>query len=390
MKKQRVLLGIITALFWFGQYTYPPYFGPYLSALGATATFIGFASGCYGLSQLICRIPIGIVSGLLNKHRVFVILGLLLSGVSAACMQLTTQPVWVMALRVLSGIGASMWVNYTVLFTSYYPQKENHLAISTINVYCYVGRLAASLAGALSAQFFSISAPFYASFAGCATGLVLCFFLKDIEQPPQTAKFTELVHACRSGHLLFSCFLAFLFYCMLFPTTNSFTSNYAETLNASASQVGLIALSYNLIATLLTFLSGRYLLQKLGEKGSLILGFFSMGAHCFLLSFARSAQAIILLQILAGIGGGIVLPLTMSMAIKRVDAARKSTFMGAYQALYAAGMMLGPMVAGLLIERFGYEASFFSLGGLGLAGGIIIMLLYPGIDAQDQLRWKSV
>lgn len=59
---QKNLLLIIVALFWFAQYVYVPFQTPYLSTMQVSSSMIGIIIGIYGFSQMVLRMPIGIMA----------------------------------------------------------------------------------------------------------------------------------------------------------------------------------------------------------------------------------------------------------------------------------------------------------------------------------------
>jgi MFS family permease len=76
-----------TAAYWGSLYTYVPLLSPYAEHLGAGLTMVGFIVSAYGFSQLLLRVPIGILSDKLGKRRMFMILG----GVSSLLAALGEQ-----------------------------------------------------------------------------------------------------------------------------------------------------------------------------------------------------------------------------------------------------------------------------------------------------------
>lgn len=72
----------VTAFYWFSMYAYIPTFSPYIESLGASHKMIGLILGSYGFTQMLIRIPLGIYSDRLNKRKIFVVLGVLLSIIS--------------------------------------------------------------------------------------------------------------------------------------------------------------------------------------------------------------------------------------------------------------------------------------------------------------------
>jgi MFS family permease len=82
-------------------------------------------------------------------------------------------------------------------------------------------------------------------------------------------------------------------------------------------------------------------------------------------------------QLLGGLGRGLVNPVAATLAIERVPDAERTTAMGVYQATWAAGIVLGPPVAGRLADSHGLPAAFLAAAlaatlaavlGLGLRG----------------------
>ena len=76
--ERRLLAAVF--LFWFSVYTYPSFLTTYATdTLGATKVMAGMIVGSYGLTQMVLRIPLGIVSDIIRKRKPFVMLGFALS-----------------------------------------------------------------------------------------------------------------------------------------------------------------------------------------------------------------------------------------------------------------------------------------------------------------------
>ncbi len=83
---------LIVALFWFSQYTFIPFFTPYLTALGITSSVIGNIVGAYGFVQLVLRIPLGVSADLLHNHKLFIGLGLFCVALAGVALQFSNSP----------------------------------------------------------------------------------------------------------------------------------------------------------------------------------------------------------------------------------------------------------------------------------------------------------
>ena len=86
------------------------------------------------------------------------------------------------------------------------------------------------------------------------------------------------------------------------------------------------------------------------------------------------------MQGLFGVGMGLILPLTLSAAIRNIPDQRRGAAMGVYQAVYGVGMFIGPVAAGWIISALptaveGMTANFYFNGALSLLGAALTLLL---------------
>ena len=90
-RNERLMLTAVF-LFWFSVYTYPSFLTTYVTnTLGAAKVMAGMIVGSYGLTQMLLRIPLGILSDVMKKRKLFVVIGFVLSigssaGLTAAAM----------------------------------------------------------------------------------------------------------------------------------------------------------------------------------------------------------------------------------------------------------------------------------------------------------------
>src|SRR5690554_4618827 len=111
-------------MYWFAMYTYVPILGPYVQHLGGSLSMVGLVVGSYGVTQMLVRIPLGIVSDRLGRRKPFVILGIAFALVSSLGLGLSNTPTWALLFRGLAGVAAGAWVVFSVLFSSYFPPGQ--------------------------------------------------------------------------------------------------------------------------------------------------------------------------------------------------------------------------------------------------------------------------
>ena len=122
----------ITGFFWFAQYVYIPFLTPYLFTLSMTATTVGLIVGAYGVTQLILRIPLGITVDIVRNHKLFIVIGTFLAGVSSLGMMISPSPVVLFIANAMSGVASSTWISFTVLYPVYYEKSEGTKAIGIL------------------------------------------------------------------------------------------------------------------------------------------------------------------------------------------------------------------------------------------------------------------
>src|SRR5690625_7861449 len=69
--------------FWFSTYIYIPTFGIYLETTGLSYAAIGIILGSYGISQVLLRLPLGLLSNSLEKLKKWLLfIGMFLAFIS--------------------------------------------------------------------------------------------------------------------------------------------------------------------------------------------------------------------------------------------------------------------------------------------------------------------
>jgi len=153
------LLFMVTALFWCAQYSYTQFINPELERMGMSAAFMGLVSGAYGFTQMVLRIPLGILSDRLRRHKPFVVIGCLMTMLSGLGFLVYYSPPGFLISRGLAGVASAAWVSFTVLYSSYFPHTEGPRRISQLNAANMGGRLAGYLLIILIVPLLGISAP---------------------------------------------------------------------------------------------------------------------------------------------------------------------------------------------------------------------------------------
>jgi MFS family permease len=362
---------LCTFLFWASIYIYMPILPPYVQRIGGSLQSVGWVMSAYGLSQLILRIPLGLLSDRWGRRKPFVQLGFFLAGIGALGLILSPSVSWLFLSVLVVGIGASMWVPFSVLFASHFAPFLLGAAMGMLMFISRLSQVISNYAGGQIAERKGWEAPFAAAGLLALMGFLLALALGERSRE---AKGTSVGRKVRTvlhhRQVLWASGLGLLMQFANFSTTYGFTPIYAQHLGASKGDLGFLLFLYTVPNAIVTYLAGP-LSVRLGERTVVSLGFLIVACAVFLTPFAQPLGFLFLLQAWNGVGNGLIFPLLMGLSIKSVSDEYRGTAMGTFQSIYALGMTAGPAVSGWVGDRLGLSA-IFCLSGLLTAGGAFL------------------
>ncbi|UOF91135.1 MFS transporter [Fodinisporobacter ferrooxydans] len=369
------LFCIVTMLYWFSMYTYVPILTPYVEQLGASHEMAGIIVGSYGFTQMLLRIPVGILSDKMHKRRLFISIGILFAFFSGVGLWLTKDVSWILLFRSLAGVAAATWVDFTILFTSYYKHEEATKAIGTISFYNSIAQMSAMFLGSWMADKISWSAPFALGAAVGLAGFAASFFLIDkYEDNGKKISVKELLVVIKDRTLITVSILAILSQVLTFATVFGFTPVFADHLGVSKFGMGLLTVFSSLPTAIASLVGGGYFSKRFGEKKVVFWGFVLTGVFTITIPFTTSFWLLIVTQALAGFGRGFSFPILMGLSIKDMPAEKRTTAMGFFQAIYGLGMFAGPVLMGVIGDILTLKQGFIVLGIIGCLTAVLAQM----------------
>jgi len=366
------LFGLVVGLCWFSLYACIPVLAPYAQEMGASYEMIGLIIGGYGLSQMLMRIPLGILSDRLNQRKIFVIISMLLCMISSMGIWFFPDVQALLIFRSIAGLAASVWVIQSVLYASYFPVAQLSRAMGNISAICYAGQMIGFLFGGITAYYLGAAAIFLVGTISGALGFVLsCFIVETKSDSRQTIRWIDLLATARDKRLNLTALLAALLQFMAFATVFGFTSLVAKKIGANDLELGMMTTLYILPGIVASVLSGPFFAARFGEKKPLTISFVVSAVSCVVTPFISSIPVLYLWQIIGGFARGLAFPLLMSLSIQHIANEKRATAMGYFQAIYGLGMFLGPMTAGWTGAHLGLDWVFVIIGGITLTGAAI-------------------
>jgi MFS family permease len=377
----------VTLLYWITLYIYVPILSPYLEMKGASFGFIGLVVGSYGFMQIVCRLPMGIHSDRIGRRKPYILLGML-TGTLSCLMFAVFEPLgWTLAARAMSGVCASAWVAFTVMYAGFFPKEQATRAMSTISLQIVAGQLVGMAASGWLVQLFGWHSVFWVGAAVGGVGSLLALLLKEPQAAGrQPLRYEDLGQVLRNARLWMVSTLSILAHSVLFITMFGFTPSYAVHLGADGFQLTALSFAFMLPNAVSSFFSGRALAPRVGELPLMFAGFFVSGLCTLAIPWTRSLDMLMLTQAVNGFAQGLHLPLLLGMSIQTIDQHKRATAMGAYQAIYAVGMFAGPFTAGWVNGALGLEGGFFIGAAIAFISSGIALLWRRKLEAAAVQR----
>jgi MFS family permease len=379
-----ILSYVGTVLFWGAVYIYMPILAPYAKMVSGSLQSVGLVIGAYGLSQLILRIPLGVWSDRWRRRKPFILLGFIFDGLAALGLLLSTSTVMLFFSVLTAGIAASMWVPFTVLYSSYFPAGQVVYSMSLILFFTRLSQIITNYTGAAMAEVWGWGAPFYGGMVLSLVGFLIATSLAE-HRPGKSSvvSFQQLSLACRNRTLLLASMICTLFQFANFSINYGFTPIFAQAIGASKADLGILFFCHMVPNSLTTLLSGTYIRSRFSERSIIFAGFLLASGAILFIPFVNRLGALYIIQAITGIGGGLVFPLLMGLSIQSIPREQQATAMGFFQSLYAAGMSLGPIISGIIAQQWGLSSVFILNGLLCLFGAFFSYKKIPSAARSD-------
>ena len=354
-------------LFWGAVYIYMPILPPYAKMVGGSLQAVGLVMGAYGLAQLLLRIPLGIWIDYLGRRKPFIFLGLLLDAAASLGLIFSDSTPMLFLSVFVAGMAASTWVAFTILFANYFPLGQVGRSMGLIFFCTRLSQAVTNYAGGAIAERWGWQGPFYAGVVLSLVGLLLTIRIPERRPekgPPLSFKNFLLVG--RNPKLLAVSTLGILLQFAISSTTTGFTPIYAQGIGASKEELGILLFAFMSSTMLASLLSGTYARRLLSEGSVILIGYFLVAAALLPIPLVGRLGVLYALQVVVGIGTGLVFPLLFGLAIQPVPMEQQGTAMGFFQSVYAVGMSLGPFISGVVGAHFGLPSVFILSGILCL------------------------
>jgi len=364
--------------FWLATYIYAPVFGVYMQGIGFSFSAIGIILGAYGITQVLLRFPLGVLSDFLQKIRKQLFVGSFMVAFASSLILIYFDSfVLMLTARLLAGVTASMWVMATVLYSGYFSPARASKAMGIMQFITVATQFFSMAVSGWLVYQFGWQFPFWAGAVASVLGAFFAGRIKEIQNEAATVPKSVSLHikeTIQLPQLKGLTFLSMMAHAALFITIFGFSPIYAAALGIEEQSFIWLTCAFFVPHAAASLSLVFYRLPPRWNKPVLSACFFLTAIFLFAVPFTRTLASLSSVHFFIGLALGFIFPLLLSEVVLVSPPAFKMSAMGFFQSFYALGIFLGPLAAGMIAEQLSLNAVFTTTGLLCVAASIFAFL----------------
>lgn len=363
----------------------------YAKNMGASGLWLGIIFSSYSLSRLIFVPMMGKMSDK-NGRKKIIAIGLLLYSIFSLAYVFATNVYALTFVRFLQGFASAMTLPIIMAYIGdISPKGQEGKYMGYFNVSRFLGLGFGPFLGGVLNDFYGIDSAFYAlsALTGFAFLLTLFYlqeeegFLKEKKEKPKPSFKKLFQNRIMRGVMIFR-FVSALGRGSIF----AFLAIYAFSYGISALKVGIIIAANMLFMSFLQIPFGK-MADRFSKLKIIVFSGFITVISLILMPFTGNFYLLLLLNILWGSGRAMGIPATIAIntIIGRKHGMGSSTAM--FMTAMYAGMVVAPLISGVLMETIGIRFVFIFAGISALAGVLIFYFLVRSTDLNHAADYIS-
>ncbi len=153
---------------------------------------------------------------------------------------------------------------------------------------------------------------------------------------------------------------------------------HAQSLGATGPQIALTFSAFAITQILLSPFAGR-LGDRYGRKPFILIGLATYVVAAVGWLITSDIWVAIGLRALSGVGSALVFSLSSAVIGDLTPRGSEGRYMGVYGLFDFLGFGLGPLVSGVVRDRYGFDAVFIVMAGLMVMAIVVIAVLLPSV-----------
>ena len=359
--------------------------------LGASVKMVGFVVAAFALTETILKTAWGSVADRLGR-RPMIITGLVVSSIAPLLMSVLRQAWLFIPLRVIDGAGSSaLWPAASAIIADTTPPHRRATAMGVLNMFFLAGLAFGPTLGLFVVGFSgSYTAGFYlAAIVLLVAAVVAAFTLRglghthlppsDIDvvgyhgtapNPELEAVVEETRRAPLLGVMLVVAFVQMFGAGLLAPILVIYAK---RIVGLSEQLIGTLFLVLMLAVALASLVSG-HLADRWGKMRSVSLGMVLGSLGLWLLPLSPRLSLLAVSAVLLGVSYALSTPAWHALISELAPPGRIGLALGASQTAQGLGLVLGPLLGGLMWDTLGHQSPFLGAAALFTVGTVVLLV----------------
>jgi DHA1 family multidrug resistance protein-like MFS transporter len=153
---------------------------------------------------------------------------------------------------------------------------------------------------------------------------------------------------------------------------------YAEEMGASGVWLGVIFAGVAISSAIFMPFTGRFS-DRHGRKLILSIGLFGLTMTSFAYVWANGIAPLVVVRFAQGAAAAMVMPIAQAYIGDITPEGEEGKWMGIFNATFIIGFGTGPLLGGIIADRFGMNVAFYIMGFLNLISFLGVTFLLPEI-----------
>ena len=350
--------------------------------LGALPELIGVIVAASTVTGVFFKLPSGTLSDVLGRKRMMV-LGALFFAAPPFVYPLVQEPWSLLVLRFVHGFATAIFSPVASAYVASLAETGRGARLGWFSSANDIGATAGPLIGGFALYFTASYSLTYllVGVLGVLTLLVV-LLLPDVDHEARAEKTLAaravdfrrgIAEVFRTPPIFIAAGIEAVMY-LGYGAFLGFLPIYAKKVGLNDAEIAIVLGAQLILAMLAKPITGR-LSDRVGRIPVIVVGLLLCAIALPLIFRSESLTAFILVAPLLGLGVGAVTPVTNALIADLASARHLGAAMGVFGTIWDVGEAAGPVIAGFLIGRLGYAATFDVLAAVIAAVTVTLIAL---------------
>lgn len=354
----------------------------YAGELGFGYTLISVISAAAAIGTLATDVPAGALLHRIGLRRAMLI-GAAMVVVGTLSLAFDLSAGMIVTVRVLAGIGTAMWgLSRHAFIAGAVPIERRGSAIAMFGGINRIGIFGGPALGGIVGTAFGLQASFILTGVMALLAWVAAFLFVpgdgDVTVRPRggAAKRWRIVRETVREHAgdLGAAGIAQLFAQMIRQGRQLLIPLVGVEMGLNAAEVGTV-MTISAVVDMSMFFPAGFLMDRFGRKFASVPSFAIMAVGIGMVPFATSFTSLTVAGIVIGLGNGLGSGSMMTLGADLAPEGATGEFLGIWRLIGDVGMVVGPLVVGLIAGVLSLDGSAYALAAAGIAASLTLAFL---------------